>query len=78
MQGKVYVVEWANPGDACDIRDPVGALNQCRARREFFWLCKECSRTMTLAVNGSQVVAVSRDKAVSDDVALIRELRIAS
>ncbi|HUN88473.1 MAG TPA: hypothetical protein VMU28_06760 [Terriglobales bacterium] len=73
-EGQMFVAEWANPGDTCDLTDTMGSSERW-ARREMFWLCNTCSRTLTLTVKGSDVIAVPRAK-VPRGERLLRELRI--
>ncbi len=76
-QGMVYLAEWANEGDACELADPAGPLNKRWGRREMYWLCSTCNRTLTLIANGGQVVARPRDQVLGNDDRLLRPLKIA-
>lgn len=72
-EGQMFVAEWANAGDSCQLSDQ--ASNERRGRREMFWLCEDCSRTLTLTVKGSEVVAIPRAKVALSGEHLLRELR---
>jgi len=71
-EGLMFVAEWANAGESCELSD--FASNEQWGRREMFWLCDECSRTLTLTVKGSEVVAIPRAK-VPGGEHLLREVR---
>ena len=74
-EGQMFVAEWANEGDTCELVDPAGARNKRWGRREMFWLCNSCSRTLTLTVKGSDVVAAPRAKKTPAGEHPLRELR---
>jgi len=74
-EGQMFVVEWANTGDKCELVDPAGQANKRWGRREMFWLCNTCRRTLTLAVQGSGVIAVPRSNKQPAGEHPLRELR---
>ena len=74
-EGRMFVAEWANTGDTCELSDLSGPLNHRWGRREMFWLCDACSRTLTLMVKGSSVVVVPRTKVAPSGERPLRELR---
>lgn len=76
-EGTVYMAEWANEGDACDLTRVPGPMARSRGRREMFWLCSGCSRKLTLMVDGNHVVTRARDEVPENDGRLLRPLKIA-
>lgn len=74
-EGQMFVAEWANTGDTCELSDPAASLHKQWGRREMFWLCDSCSRTLTLMVKGSEVVTMPRTKVPPPGEHRLRELR---
>jgi len=73
-EGQIFVAEWANAGDTCELT--AGPAAKPWGRREMFWLCDNCRRTLTLSVRGSEVIAVPRVKGRPAGERLLREMRI--
>jgi hypothetical protein len=73
-QGLMFVAEWANSGDTCELT--AGPVAKPWGRQEMFWLCDRCRRTLTLSMRGSEVVAVPRLKVRPAGERPLRELRI--
>jgi hypothetical protein len=76
-EGTVFIAEWANAGDACELTDPARALTKRWGHREMFWLCTNCSDSLTLITKGRQVVAAPREQILKNDERLLRPLKIA-
>lgn len=76
-EGAVYIAEWANEGDTCELGNPAGSLNGRWSRREMYWLCSNCNRSLLLIANGGQVLTRPRDGALQNDDRVLRPMKIA-
>ena len=76
-EGTVYIAEWANEGDACELAESAVPLNKGWGRREMFWLCSNCNRSLTLITKGREVVTTTREQVLGNDERLLRPLKIA-
>ena len=76
-EGTVYLAEWPNKGDACELTDFAGPWDHPRGRREMFWLCGACNRSLTLLADGNNVVTAPREQVLENDDRLLRPLKIA-
>jgi hypothetical protein len=75
-EGKVFVAEWANAGDACEVTDSVAPVNKPWGRREMYWLCDSCQKEMQLVAKGKDVTAVPLGQPAGQGGRLLREIRI--
>ncbi len=76
-EGTVYIAEWPNEGDSCELTESAGPLHHRWERREMFWLCSDCNRSMILISKGKEVVAMPRAKVPAKDDRVLRVLKIA-
>jgi len=75
-EGKVFVAEWANAGDACDLTESAVPSNKPWGRREMFWLCSACQKRMQLVAKGNQVTAAPLGQPAGKGERVLREIRI--
>ena len=76
-EGTVYIAEWPNEGDTCELTSSAGPLHVRWERREMFWLCSDCNRKLTLIAEGTQVIAKPRAKISAPGDRVLRALKIA-
>lgn len=76
-EGTVYMAEWPKEGDACALTRVPGPLARSQGRREMFWLCSACNRSLTLMADGKGVVTARRNEVLENDERLLRPLKIA-
>lgn len=76
-EGTVYLAEWPNEGDTCELSDSDGLVNHRVGRREMFWLCSTCNRQLTLIADGDRAIVALRDEVRENDDRLLRPMKIA-
>ena len=77
-EGVIYLAEWPDEGDVCDLNDWDRPLNRAMRRQEMFWLCNSCNRRLTLMMDDGGIVAVPRVQLAETDARRLQPLNIRS